>query len=1157
MRYVLYSILAVGVLATGLLVIDGNIALAMQPPEPGMLAQMEAEGTLGDALRFAEELGNHEMRAPLRGAPLGTDDPYTIAGMIADHFGRSMRDKSTSAIASSTPQELGWLELDLNHDGTVDERDVLALGVPQPKEAALFPSLGTVKTFALLIEYSDYEHWFPKSEFETNLFADGSGTSGYDYYPAYYRTLKYYYDQASYGLLNVDGDVFGWYECIHPRTYYHPNDNSSNPWDGERRSEMIREALLDADANGADFSDYDNDGDGDVDYFLVVYTGPVGAWSSFWWGYYGVSVGSDFVLDGVTFPTYSFQWEQYYGFTGSPPNPADWDPKVTIHETGHSLGLPDYYDYQSGVGPDGGVGGLDMMHGNWGDHNCFSKYALGWLNPTVAFTNLDDEQLDKSNANADAVVFMPGFDPVSPWSEFFMAQNRYKEGIDSTYPTSGLLLWHVDARVNSYGRYIYDNSYTSHKLLRLMEADGLEEIEQNKSADAGDYYDDTSSTGDDLTPTSTPDSTKYDGTDLGIYCDDVSVAGASMTADFTMFTSNPPTVEITDPDAGDTITGTETIAITATDDNAVELVQLLIDGVLVAEWTATPYTYSWNSLVEFNKSLTLEARGWDAEGQTGSDTISVTVSNTGVTSVTDDFESGLGKWRALHEPTDPNGVYIGGVGYYGLGSETFWTTRTSPGTPTPLGSGDEAWVSAPEVDVYYNAMEHLRSQRINATSFTDPIQVKFYYRATGDFSLWATTDQGDTWERLAEIDGSSSWTTFRGVYDFTGETVYLRLFYYGDFQLDENNGLSLSIDDLLIREAPSDPPTVSFTSHDDGDTVSGNETFAASASDDSSVEAVWFYLNGSLVKADDSSPYSFTRNTLNDDNYPSIPIKAIALDDDDLVSEPAEIAVVFKNPRDYPVYDDLESGTDDWTIDNDSKTPNWALIDDADDAYSGSHCWGWVGSVTADGNNDKAYYLGFEPDSGLQTIDLSGDSLDDPVVRFMYRSDVPGDAGLRVRTVSTWEGTRTIGWVTGDSDGWEEYFIPLNQYVGQSVQILFRMYNQNDNGGTGFWLDDVRVENRYPTILEIDPDRATVGTEITISGMTFGFERGTSKVTFADGVDAASGDYSSWDNEEIVLDIPADAESGDVTVTVGDDTGAGYHLTIVLDAPTIQDLEQL
>ena len=65
-----------------------------------------------------------------------------------------------------------------------------------------------------------------------------------------------------------------------------------------------------------------------------------------------------------------------------------------------------------------------------------------------------------------------------------MVQNRTRPGNDADLPADGLLIWHVDARLTRSGSdFLYDNSYTAHKLLRLMEADGLEEIERD-SADA-------------------------------------------------------------------------------------------------------------------------------------------------------------------------------------------------------------------------------------------------------------------------------------------------------------------------------------------------------------------------------------------------------------------------------------------------------------------------------------------------------------------------------------------------------------------------------------------------------------------------------------------------------------------------------------------------
>jgi len=201
---------------------------------------------------------------------------------------------------------------------------------------------------------------------------------------------------------------------------------------------------------------------------------------------------------------------------------------VIIHETGHALGLPDYYDYNGDIGPDGGVGGLDMMHGNWGDHNCFSKFMLDWLQPTVFTTNLYDFPLRATAQYPEAIAIMPGNNIAVPYSEYFMVQNRYRTLNDDNYPGNGLLVWHIDATPDSSGNnFKYDNSYASHKLLRLMEADGLEEIVNNGSADAGDYY----NSGETFGPYSTPDSKNHAGNNTMVSVSDISANGISMTAD--------------------------------------------------------------------------------------------------------------------------------------------------------------------------------------------------------------------------------------------------------------------------------------------------------------------------------------------------------------------------------------------------------------------------------------------------------------------------------------------------------------------------------------------------------------------------------------------------------------------------------------------------
>ena len=91
-----------------------------------------------------------------------------------------------------------------------------------------------------------------------------------------------------------------------------------------------------------------------------------------------------------------------------------------IHETGHALGLPDLYDYNVDVGPDGGVGGFDMMDATRGDHNCFSKWLLDWITPMVVAGGRQGFELDAAASSTDAVIIWPAIGPGDIFSEFFI-----------------------------------------------------------------------------------------------------------------------------------------------------------------------------------------------------------------------------------------------------------------------------------------------------------------------------------------------------------------------------------------------------------------------------------------------------------------------------------------------------------------------------------------------------------------------------------------------------------------------------------------------------------------------------------------------------------------------------------------------------------------
>jgi M6 family metalloprotease-like protein len=1109
-------------------------AAAMEQPTPGMIERMKAEGTYPAAEAFAKRLGNNELKVALRGKALPASlAPQETADQIASQLGRSLDQQSAKAISTATAKELDWVQLDLNNDRTVDERDVLALGYPQPKSTARFPSLGTSRTFCLLLEFPEYPHYFTQESIQSILFGEGTDQCSF-------HSLKHYYELSSYGHLNVEGMAYGWHMASHPRNWYHPDDSQSYSFEGERQTQLVEEAILAYDAQGEDFSQYDGDGDGSVDYFLVVYTGPVGDWATFWWGYFGVGLPSDFHVDGVNFPAYSWQWERGYSFGQAPPEPAYWDPSVTVHETGHALGLPDYYDYDGNVGPGGGVGGLDMMDG-WGDHGCFSKYVLGWLTPTVAFQTLNDFPLRESNLYGDAVIFMPGFDPVTPWDEYYIAQNRYPEGLDAGYPGNGLMIWHVDARVNAGGGFRYDNSWTDHKLLKLMEADGLEEIEQGYGANAGDYY----VNGSELSPSSIPNSNRYDGNVSHAVCNDISSPDHTVTADFNAFTSAPPNVNFTAPASGSTVNGTIPVSINANDDGGVSKVQFIIDGQLVSEKTSAPYSYSWNTLVEFNGVVQLTARAWDAEGQSASATISVTVSNAGVTSLNDGFELGLANWRALD------------VVLEGRGQGTHWATRLSPPDPAPLGSQREAWVAPANPDEWFGALDYLRSERINATDFTKPIQVRFNYRGRNGAGLYRSIDNGATWVKLEDLPDTYEWREINRTYALQDQSVYFRFGYQGDVlqQGDGSDaGRGMNIDNFSVNEATSDVPTIHFTSPDNDSAISGTTTFRAETYDDGTITKVDFYVMGGLAFIDTEAPWEYERNTADDDNCANVEVSARAEDDTGLPSNLAVISVDFNNPHPYPVYEQVDGDPANWYFQNDGNQPQWRLTDRT--ANSRPYCLGWEvesGAVQTD-NYEGAWFYGWPVEQGRQALDLAGDTVNDPILRFMYKAQYPSGESMSVYFFSTWFGWQHVADYSDNQTDWVEKTISLTPWLGQSGQLVFWVWPVSSTDGKGLWIDDIWWGNRGPQLASITPNPANAGVAITLNGSGFGAAQGVSYVTFEGApLDAAA--YTSWSDTAISLTLPTGISSGYLQVVANDQPSNRVRLKVGLDAPVIDGLD--
>ena len=91
--------------------------------------------------------------------------------------------------------------------------------------------------------------------------------------------------------------------------------------------------------------------------------------------------------------------------------------------------------------------------------------------------------------------------------------------------------------------------------------------------------------------------------------------------------TTPPTVSITSPANGATVSGTITLQMSASDNVGVAAVTLSLDGLVVATLASAAYTVTWDTTAVADGAHTLTATARDAAGNTSNTSVSVTVKN--------------------------------------------------------------------------------------------------------------------------------------------------------------------------------------------------------------------------------------------------------------------------------------------------------------------------------------------------------------------------------------------------------------------------------------------------------------------------------------------------------------------------------------------------
>ncbi len=290
----------------------------------------------------------------------------------------------------------------------------------------------------------------PQNAFQRQFNEKGYSDSGH-----VGSVADYFYDQ-SYGRLAIDFDVVGPVTVSQNYAYYGQNDSYG---DDLYPCTMVAEACRLAAAE-VDFSDYDWDGDGEVDQVFIVYAGygeASGAPANTIWPHeWLLSAGAQYgdgegalTLDNTRIDTYAVSCE-LAGTSGSVMNGIG----TACHEFSHCLGYPDFYDTSSS-GSGWGMAAWDVM--DTGSYNgpeyngevpsgytSYERMMAGWLQPTELVDGMTVDALKPLADSPEAYILYNDNNN----NEYYLLENRRAEKwfsyVEDYNAPSGMLIIHVD-----------------------------------------------------------------------------------------------------------------------------------------------------------------------------------------------------------------------------------------------------------------------------------------------------------------------------------------------------------------------------------------------------------------------------------------------------------------------------------------------------------------------------------------------------------------------------------------------------------------------------------------------------------------------------------------------------------------------------------------
>ena len=389
----------------------------------------------------------------------------------------------------------------------------------------------------------------------------------------------------------------------------------------------------------------------------------------------------------------------------------------------------------------------------------------------------------------------------------------------------------------------------------------------------------------------------------------------------------PPTVAITSPAGGATVSGTITVAANATDNVGVVGVQFQLDGAnLGAEDTSAPYATTWDTTTATPGLHSLRAIGRDAAGNLGtSPTVTVTVPDTTppTASITSPAGGATVSGTITVSANASDNVGVVGVQFQldgaNLGAEdttapyaVTWDTGTAAAGNHSLRA--VARDAAGNTGVAAAVTVTVRDTVPPTVSITSPAA-----GATVSGSVTVSASASDNTGVAGvqfQLDGAAlgaedTTAPYSMAWDTSGASQGTHSLGAVARDAAGNTALAAAVSVTVSNDAT--PPTVSITAPSSGATVQGTVSVSATATDNVAVAGVQFKLDGASLGTEvTTAPYSVSWDSTTTTSGNHV-LTAVARDSGNNTATSAAVTVsVANSARKGDLFVSMMDGTVQW-----------------------------------------------------------------------------------------------------------------------------------------------------------------------------------------------------------------------------------------------------